>query len=402
VKILQIAPQVPYPPSDGGKVGIYNITRHLAALGHEVTLFAFDRAPGVEYGPLSEFCDLRRVTHSTRNSPWGALLNIFSDLPYTISKYRSENLEQQLVNFVEQHRPDVVHVDHLHMAGYGARLRERFGLPVVLREHNIESVIVERFADHARNPAVRRYARLQQGRMRRYEARMAGMVDVCCPITPDDARKLIELNPAASVRVVPGGVEASYFTPAGGSAAAPDSIVFFGGMDWLPNQDAVGWFLDDIFPIILASRPAATLTIVGKHIPPAIAKRAGPRVVIRGFAEDLRAEVQKHAVSIAPFRIGGGMRLKIIESFAMGVPVVSTAIGCEGIGAEDGEQIVVADSPGDFAAAVTELLTGGERARTIAGAARVLASERYRWEAVAAMFESVYREALGGARTRHG
>jgi glycosyltransferase involved in cell wall biosynthesis len=238
--------------------------------------------------------------------------------------------------------------------------------------------------------------------MRRYEARTAGLVDACCPITPDDAETLRRMNPSAKVRVVPGGVEAAYFTPPDEPSVATDSIVFFGGMDWLPNQDAVVWFLDDIFPRIVAARPSATLTIVGKDAPPAIAGRAGARVVIRGYVEDLRAEVQRHAVSIAPFRIGGGMRLKIIESFAMGVPVVSTTVGCEGIGAADGEEIVVADSPRDFAAAVAALLAAPARRTAIAGRARRLASERYRWESVAGMFETVYREAIDGGGRRDG
>ncbi len=396
MKILQVAPQVPYPPEDGGKVGIYNITKHLARRGHDVTLFAFDRAPGTDYGPLREFCALHTHAHSTRNSAGGALLNIFSDLPYTISKYRSPDFLRLLVKFTQDHPVDVVHIDHLHMAAYGVALKRRSGPPIVLREHNVESVIMERYADHASNPAMRAYARLQQRRLRAYESRMVGLYDACCPITPDDASKIRGMNPAARLHIVPGGVEASYFAAPDESAIAPDSIVFFGGMDWVPNRDAVLWFLEEIFPVVLKSRPEATLTIVGKNVPDEVARHAGPRVLMRGYVEDLRAEIQRHAVSIAPFRIGGGMRLKIIESFAMSVPVVSTTIGCEGIGASHGETILIGDTPGEFAAQLVRLLGDGGMRRTVREAAFALASARYRWDNVAAMFEDVYRGVIAG------
>jgi glycosyltransferase involved in cell wall biosynthesis len=393
MKILQIAPQVPYPPSDGGKVGIFNITRHLAALGHEVSLFALDRTSGVEYGPLREFCELRTVTHSTGNSAPGALLNIFSDLPYTISKYRSANLQNQLVEFVERHRPDVVHVDHLHMAEYGVSLGERFGLPVVLREHNVESVIMERYGIHARNPALRWYASLQHRRLHAYEAAMVGRFDYCCPITPDDAARLAAMNPGARIRIVPGGVDDSYFTPPGDEAVLPDSLVFFGALDWIPNQDALRWFINGILPLVAQRRPGVTLHVIGKNAPGDLLRMAGERCVFHGFIGELRPEVQKYAVSIAPYRIGGGMRLKILESFAMGVPVVATPVGCEGIEASHGEQLLIGGNEREFSDHVVALLTDPARRATIRDAARQLAQRRYRWQSVAEMFEGVYADA---------
>lgn len=402
VRILQVAPQVPYPPEDGGKVGIYNITKHLAERGHRITLFGFDRSPGADYSPLRRYCELVPVRHSTRNSALRAALNLFSDIPYNISKYRSRKLLDQLMEFTRDNTVDVVHVDHLHMAEYGVALKRRVGLPIVLREHNVESVIVERFAETAANPLVRSYARRQHGRILRYEAAMAGEFDACCPITPDDAGKLRAMSPRARLTVVPGGVDSSYFAPVDAARVVPGSIVFFGALDWLPNRDAVGWFLDEVFPLVLASVPSAMLTIVGKNAPPDIARRAGPNCVIRGYVDDLREEIQRHAVSIAPFRIGGGMRLKIIESFAMGVPVVSTAIGCEGIEARHGEHLLVGDTPESFAGHLAGLLADPSAGRRLGTNALRLATERYRWERVAEMLEEVYLGVAGGNAGKQG
>jgi len=392
MRILQIAPQVPYPPEDGGKVGIFNITKHLAARGHVIHLFAFDRAPGTGYGPLEAFCSLHALPHSTRNSPVGAFLNLFSDLPYNISKYRSRDFLGRLSEFLCNEKVDVVHVDHLHMAEYGIALRERFGVPVVLREHNVESVIMERYGTHAGNPFLRRYASLQHARLRAYEARMVGRFDACCPITPDDAARLAEMSPAASIRIVPGGVDESCFLPSPDGAVVPDSIVFFGALDWIPNRDALSWFLKDIFPLVLERRPGATFHIIGKNPPGDLANIAGERCVVHGYVPDLRPEVQKYAVSIAPYRIGGGMRLKILESFAMGVPVVSTPVGCEGIEALHGEHLLVADGEREFSEHVVALLVDAPRRFALRDAAQNLARRRYRWESVAEAFEQVYRE----------
>jgi len=398
MNILQIAPQVPYPPDDGGRVGIYNITKHLAARGHRITLFALDRPPGAEYRPLRDICDLRTTSYSTGNTLAGAFFNIFTDFPYTVSKYRSPEFMHRILEFIKANPVDVVHVDHLHMAGYGLALKKKFGVPVVLREHNVESVIMGRFADHARNPFLKSYARLQQRRLTRYESAAVGGFDVCCPITPDDSARLHSMNPAARLRVIPGGVDASYFTPRNESAVRPHSIVFFGSLEWRPNHDAVRWFLDDIFPSVRREIPDATFSIVGKNTPDDLVALAGPGVDIIGYVEDLRTEIQKHAVSVAPFRIGGGMRLKIIESFAMGVPVVSTMVGCEGIGATDGNHLLVGDTPADFAAHVVSLLSEPSAADDLRPRALELARDRYRWEIVAEEFEKVY----GGLLARGG
>ncbi len=221
---------------------------------------------------------------------------------------------------------------------------------------------------------------------------MAGRFDCCCPITPDDASRLTAMNAAARIRVVPGGVDESCFIPPPGQDVLPDTLVFFGALDWIPNQDALRWFLNDILPLVAQRRPGVVLHVIGKNLPGDILKMAGDRCVFHGYVSDLRPEVQKYAVSIAPYRIGGGMRLKILESFAMGVPVVATPVGCEGIEASHGEHLLVGESEREFSDHVIALLADPGRRSAIRDAARLLARRRYRWESVAEMFEGVYTE----------
>ena len=397
LNILQLSPQVPFPLLDGGKVGIFNITKHLAQRGHNVTMLALDRTPGVDAKPLEEFCDLIRVRHSNRNSVPRALMNLFSEDPYNISKYDSPAYAEALSDLLARKTFDVVHVDHLHMARYGVSCRQQRQLPIVLREHNIESVIVERFAENARPALLQVWARMQARRIRDYEGRLAARYDMCCAVTQEDKKRLLKLAPTARVCVVPAGVDESLFVPevAEEGDAMPGSIALFGSFDWLPNQDALSWFVKSIFPLVVSQYGDARLTIVGKDIPGEVQELRGKGITIRGFVPDLRHELRKHLLTVVPLRMGGGMRLKIVESFAMQIPVVSTSIGCEGIECRDGEHLLIADTEKEFAGQVVRMLTDRRLREKLSRSAWTLARERYRWETAAESLETVYREAIG-------
>ena len=396
LNILQLCPQVPYPLSDGGKVGIFNITKHLAKRGHRVSVLALDRTPDVDASPFERYCELIRIPHSNKNSIPAALMNLLSDEPYNISKYESQPYRKALSDLLARKSYDVVHVDHLHMARYGLYCKERHNLPVVLREHNIESVIVERFAENARLALVRFWAKAQAKRIRAYEGRLAAQCDVCCAITEDDRKRLEGLAPEARIRVIPAGVAEEFFAveTAGRRSPIPGSIAMFGSFDWLPNQDALRWFTKSILPRIVALQPSAKLFVIGKGVPADVLSLQSDRIVVRGFVQDLSKELGQYMVTVVPLRIGGGMRLKIVESFAMRIPVVSTTIGCEGIACRDGEHLAVSDTEEGFAEQVVRLLNdAGGRDRLTENAFR-LAQSRYRWEIAAEEFEKVYQEVI--------
>jgi glycosyltransferase involved in cell wall biosynthesis len=400
VNILQLAPQVPYPLSDGGKVGIFNITKHLALRGHRITLLAFQRTKPIDTKPLERFCELVQIPHSNRNSMSGALLNLFSEEPYNIWKYRSRKYEAALRQLLDKRPFDVVHVDHLHMARYGALCQHSAGLPIVLREHNVESTIVKRYAAAARSIPFRHWLTLQEKKIRSYEAEQATLYDVCCVITDEDKQRLLELASKARVKVIAGGVDASFFEITPSEQKIPLSISMFGSFDWIPNRDALEWFLQSIFPRILQREPQVRLFIVGKDVPRNVRALHQSNVVVRGFADDLKEEVQKYEVTVVPLRIGGGMRLKILESFAMRVPVVSTSIGCEGIACKDEEHLLIGDTDELFADQVVRLLNDNALKESIADKAYALADAKYRWETIAQEFETMYQDVVGNRKQR--
>ncbi len=391
MNILQISPQIPYPLLDGGKVGIFNITKHLSLRGHKITMATFLRDRDLP-GPsiLNEFCDLVTAKHSTENSPPQALFKLFSSDPYNLSKYRSSKFRDLVMKTLREKNFDVVHVDHLHMAPYGLVCKEYAGLPIVLREHNIESTIVDRFAENAGSWPLRKYLHLQARRLRRREAELASRFDCCCVISEEDRQRLANLQPGARIEVVPGGVDKSFFQTSPSEETVPYTMCFFGSLDWYANQDSVRWFIKSVLPLVLLKEPRARFYLVGKSVPNDIQQLQSESVVIRGFVPELIGEVRQYQVIVVPIRIGSGIRLKILESFAMQIPVVSTTVGFEGIPARHGEHLLAGDSPQEFADQILKLFDDPSSGRRLARNAFQIVDRDFRWENIAQRFEELF------------
>ena len=200
-----------------------------------------------------------------------------------------------------------------------------------------------------------------------------------------------ELFGAERMTAIPTGVDIEFFTPPDPAPPVDADLVFVGAMDWRPNIDGVRWFVREALPLVRRVRPECSLTIVGRTPPPAIAAlaREDPRIRVTGKVADIRPHLWKSAVSIVPLRIGGGTRLKIYESMAARVPVVSTRVGAEGLEIHPMEDIRIADSPADFAAACLDLLSDASLRRRQAAAAWEMVAAGFSWEHVARCFESV-------------
>ncbi|MDT8324513.1 MAG: glycosyltransferase, partial [Bacteroidota bacterium] len=429
LNILQIAPRLPWPPTDGGAIGIYNITRFLAARGHRITLLTF-ASDSADRGDLEQFCEVITVPHSTRNNPFFALMNLFSAIPYTMSKYQSPALTARMDELLRSRSFDIVHVDHIHMMPYGFRAQVAHQRSIVLREHNFETTIHRRFAAQVRWPLIGAWLRAQANRLYHFESAQLQHPDIIAAITPEDAEKVRDVLPPEKhdrVRVIPAGVDVQAHRPRSGNLehgareqtpAGPDGplgsrfagrgedavgevqpeherhVVLLGSLDWSPNRDAAEWFVEDIWPRVRKEIPGARCTIAGSRPPKKLLRDAPSGVTVAGFVEDLDALYASADVMVVPLRIGGGMRIKLLEFFARGKAVVSTGIGAEGNEARDGEHILLADTAEDFAAAIVRLLRDAELARSMGAAARALVTERYSWQRVAELFEYAYRDAL--------
>lgn len=271
-------------------------------------------------------------------------------------------------------------------------------VPAVLFAHNVEHMIWRRLRDVERRPWRRALLELEWRKLHRAEARACARARLTLAVSEADRERLAACAPGARVSAIPTGVDVDYFAP-NGIAEAPGRLVFTGSMDWYPNEDGVVHFVETILPRIRHELPEAALTVVGRNPSPrlrAAAARAGVRVT--GLVGDVRPFMAEAAVYVVPLRVGGGTRLKIFEALAMAKPVVSTAVGAEGLPLVPGEHFIQADDPAEFARAVTSLLRNPARRRALGQAGRRLVEERYAWARVAREFETRCEEVLSHAR----
>jgi len=371
---------------------MFNVTKHLALRGHKIKMAAFGTEESVSLAALRQYCDLSIVKHKT-NSHWaGALLKAASKVPYTISKYYTSAMFQKLNEIVATSPVDVVHVDVLHMAAYGIFLKERYGLPVVLREHNIDSTLMERFARHQNNRWLQWYADLQHKKLLRYESDICARFDRCVMITREDEQRIRAMSNLVRTAVIPAGVD----LPALTNHVRDDSksILFLASLDWLPNADGFFWFHENVLPLVLREEPQISILIVGKGRSARLQNLKHPNIRFVGFVENVVPYIQASPVCIVPLFAGGGMRIKILEMFAHRKCVVSTSVGCEGIAAAHGRELLIADEAPEFARSIVRALRDRELRLFLGNNARRLVAREYDWHQIGAAFEKVYHEII--------
>jgi glycosyltransferase involved in cell wall biosynthesis len=398
MRFLFVAPKIPWPATDGGRIAIYELVRHMTARGHQAAFLGFGSPQAAD-----ELCAhagllwAKAIPHDTTTNPVSALGNLFSPLPYTASKYKSSAMSDAIRSALQEELFDLVQLENTHMAHY-LGLVQRNNKPAVLRLHNVESLLAERYARTV-PPPLSWYVALQFRRMRWFEARACEQASLCLAITEEDAGRIRRMAPNAQVAVSPAGVDLERFSPKLMSEE-PGTVVYVGALNWPPNADSVRWFRTEIWPRILKEEPNARWIVVGKDPPSDIVRwpEEDRSITVTGFVEDVRPDLNRASVVVVPLRSGGGMRLKILEAMASGKAVVSTPLGAEGIPARNGEEILLAPPDRTFAVEVVRLLRQGAERKRIGKAARAWV-ERYGWNRVAEALERDY-SALLENRTR--
>lgn len=401
MRILYLTPQLPYPPHQGTQIRNYHLLR-TAASAHQVELISFVRSgEGLHRAaPLQELCGqiwvLPAPPARSQAARVGTLLT--STEPDLAFRLQSEGFADILRAVANGNRYDIVQIAGLEMARYlpvvrAAAPRAR----LVFDAHNAEFRLQGRAAVvDGRNLASwpkALYSLAQYLKLRRYEAWACRSADTVLAVSETDAAALRELDSSARVSVVPNGVESGYYQGETPPERDPNGLLFTGTMDYRPNVDAMEWFASDVLPAITAKRPETALQIVGRAPAPAVQQLASLRqnVTVTGAVEDVRPYFSRNSVFIAPIRIAGGARLKILEALASGIPVVSTRVGAEGIDLVEGKEVLLADSPEEFAGAVLRLLEDEELRKQMASLGRQAAQERFDWTRVAPRLLEAYQ-----------
>lgn len=395
MNILLLTHMYPYPPNDGGRIVTFNTIKYDVKYGNNLTVITLNEKQ--IKSELDDYCKVHIIEKDTNNDYMDMVKNLFSNMPYNLSKYYDDRVLKKIDELFANSSFDLVVIDHLHMAIYGKYIKEKYRtFPVILRQHNVESTIMERFYKNQSNFLIRSYAKLQFSKLYKFEKTIVELFDKCFMITEDDSTRITNMNPRAKTTVIPAGVDVEVYKPINEYEYNDGAnIIFLGAMNWLPNEDGAIWFAENIFDKILKKEPKAKFYIVGKNPSDNVKKlHNGNNVIVTGFVEDDKEYISKANVFIVPLRIGGGMRIKILNAMSMGKCIVSTSIGAEGIKVT-GEDICICDTEEEFANNVVQLLNNNERRKQIGINARNTIIEKYSWESICKRVNYEYKQLVG-------
>lgn len=298
---------------------------------------------------------------------------------------------------MQRRRPHVMYLDHLDSLVYASAAP---GVPIVVDMHNVYSRLARRAAAEAPGMFRRRYVAREAELIARMERRAVQMAHTILAVSDEEAAYFSDMG-AARVIVVPNGVDCAAYDAAPSARTDPPTILYVGSLAWPPNASAARFLACEVLPMVHQSLPEARLVIVGKNPPSELVERSrrDNRLQMAGHAADVSGYFSQSHVLAVPLEAGGGTRLKILEAFAAGLPVVSTPVGCEGIAANNGEHLVVADRSA-FASALVELLRRPEWGGELARRARCVARDRYDWTVVGRLACDAVAGATSQTRTR--
>jgi glycosyltransferase involved in cell wall biosynthesis len=393
MKLLMITAQAPYPPNSGARIRVWEELRYLSRR-HDLTAVFF-REPGTEdshsLSPLDGLC--RRtvpVPHPQQMTPDDLALS--RGAPWPLRWYGAVDMYRALQD-VRPWRFDAVIVDQLYMTLY----RELFPGRTILQEHNIESHLARQFMQPPRADAppeqrprriVWRAAAVQ---MEAYENRTWPKFPLRVTVSESDKAEIDQRCAVGRTIVVENGADVT--APVVRDDLGARTILFMGALDYFPNVDAAFHLVNTIMPAVWARGPDIRLIIAGRHPDPSLSSLLGdPRVQMVANPEDMRTVAARASVSTVPLRNGAGTRVKILESLAWGLPVISTQLGCANLALTDGEGLVIRDDPEAFAEAVVRSLTDAGLWRRLSSAGRACVEQRYGWEPLLERFEAeLYR-----------
>jgi glycosyltransferase involved in cell wall biosynthesis len=399
MRILWLKTELLHPVDKGGRIRTYNMLKELKR-NHHVTYLTLDDGTADANARVlaTEYChELICIPHETK-AKFSAgfyvelVANMFSSLPYFMKKYESMGMRLAIEEQANENRFNVLVCDFLQPS---VNVPEQLNVPTVLFQHNVEAMIWKRHYEIQSNPVAKAYLFGQWRKTVNYERKACRRFDMVIAVSEADRETIRSEYNVSKVGDVPTGVDTTYFSPRKDSASQPHNLVFTGSMDWLPNEDAIQFFIKQVMPIIRRDCPKVTLTVVGRN-PYRSLVELGKRdssITVTGRVDDVRPYIDRAAAYIVPIRIGGGTRLKIYEAMAMAKPVISTTIGAEGLPVEHGRHLLIADTPEAFAAEVGKVFADQNLAASLALNSQRLVQDHFGWRSVSTSFVGLCEKA---------
>jgi polysaccharide biosynthesis protein PslH len=360
MKILVVSHRVPYPLKDGGVIAMHALLQGLHKAGVQVKLLCLNpKKDNVDTAQLPQYFfddyGFEAININTDIKPIDAFANLFTTQSYHMVRFMNEGFAQLLQKTITANNFDVIHLESLFVTGYLPAIRRHYKGPVAMRSHNVEHRIWAKLAQNAGNPLKKWYLNVLANRLKTYEETTFKQLDALVALTEEDAGFFVQHGFAGPLHIAPHGIDTDKFPYTAQPQGEPD-VFHLGSMDWIPNQEAMRWFLDEIWPLVVQKFPAVQFHLAGKKIPAWFYDRKDKNVTIAGEVPNAIEFMQQHHIMVVPLLSGSGIRVKILEGMALGKPILATPRAAEGIDFTNGKDIIIGDSPQTVAQQIITLL----------------------------------------------
>ncbi|MBS1771813.1 MAG: glycosyltransferase [Bacteroidetes bacterium] len=392
MKLLFFANRVPYPPYRGDKLKIYNLAKRLSK-SHELHLLTFAQTKeDLEY--KAELEKVFHKVHFVYLPKWRSALNCLSagwdSKPLQVLYFRSAEMRKQLEQVLTADKFDAIHVQHLRMSPY---LSKRKDIPRILDMPDAFSMYWERRIKAQKNPFLKIFETVEQGRVLKYE-RIMKEYNLSLVCSTEDKAYLESKHGINNIELLPNGVDLDVFKAANHDYSHNHTLLFTGNMNYAPNVDAVIYFTKEILPLVKQKYPQVKFIIAGQKPIPKVQALATDDIIVTGFVKDLAATYNEASVVVAPLRFGAGTQNKVLEAMAMGVPVVCSEIGFAGLGIANGDGAVMQKDPALFADAVIDLLSDASKREYVGKKGMEVIQQKFSWDSIAKQLENYFAQVI--------
>ena len=401
MKILLLCNKPPYPASEGGPMAMNSIITGLLDAGHHVKILAVNSEKfNVKVSDIPE--DYKKKTGielidvDLSVKPMNAFLNLFTKKSYHVERFISDDFKARLIEVLDKEQFDIVQLEMLYMAPYVDVIRAHSKAMIVLRAHNVEHKIWERIAKETQSPLKRWYINHLAKTLKEYELNALETVDGIAAITRKDAAFFRKYS-SKPVIDIPFGVYPEEFTPKYEIEGKP-KFYHIGSMNWMPNEEGIRWFINEVLPKTVEKVYDFVYHLAGRNMPEWLTTMKDPHIDVVGEVPDAKAFVANNDVAIVPLLSGSGIRIKIIESMAMGKTVITTRVGAEGILYDEDVNIIIAENKAKMVEAIRSINENPQIAVTIGQAARRLVEETYDNRKIIARLLMFYEQIKPGSK----
>ncbi len=392
MNILQLCNKLPVPPIEGGPIAMYHLAKALLSCGYAIDVLAistpkFASNENIISKYTSKTYNIENIYINTNITVLGALSAFLHSKPYHLTRFCDERFRNKLIIKLKQKNYSCVIFETLYMAPYLKDVRKFSKASCMLRSHNIEHKIWERISLNEKNPFKKKYLKYLSSLLLKYELKVIPEFDSIACISETDKQYYLSMIPDSKIDVIPFGIDQEEHT-----SIKPGGTGFYyvGSMDWLPNIEGIKWFFEKVIPELEKKTTDIRISLVGRNMPDWVYRHKSPLVEVIGEVENIFDFISHKSVLLVPLISGSGIRIKIIEAMLMEKAVISTSTGAEGLLLTNGENVIIADKPDEFANAIFYLHSNPLLAKSIGIKAKKFVSEKHNYQTVINNFEKLF------------